>query len=163
MLDLLRVPGLGPKRARELYQKLGIASLDDLETALQAETLGPLPGFGPKLKGKILDGIALVSAFALNEVRTYGQAPNDLPNPYKIENFGQLPTGRKLGQAYGIDIDRDGDDFKNIDDNCPNRPGATGGCPEQVPAGERGALEVATGGPGVWCHRVIAATRTLWR
>ena len=53
-------------------------------------------------------GIALVSAFALNEVRTYGQAPNDLPNPYKIENFGQLPTGRKLGQAYGIDIDRDG-------------------------------------------------------
>jgi len=53
-------------------------------------------------------GVALVSAFAFNEVRTYGQAPNDLPNPYKIENFGQLPSGRKIGQAYGIDIDRDG-------------------------------------------------------
>jgi len=53
-------------------------------------------------------GIALVSAFALNEARTYGQAPNDLPNPYKVESFGQLPAGRKVGATYGIDIDRDG-------------------------------------------------------
>jgi len=53
-------------------------------------------------------GVALVSAFALNEARTYGQVPNDLPNPYKVESFGQLPAGRKIGAAYGIDIDRDG-------------------------------------------------------
>ena len=53
-------------------------------------------------------GVALVSAFALNEARTYGQAPNDLPNPYKVETFGQLPAGRKIGATYGIDIDRDG-------------------------------------------------------
>src|SRR5262249_2372720 len=35
-------------------------------------------------------------------------ASNDFPNPYKIESFGQLPAGRKMGQAYGVDIDRDG-------------------------------------------------------
>src|ERR687884_165753 len=34
--------------------------------------------------------------------------PNNLPNPYKLEPFGQLPNGRKLGAASGIDIDRDG-------------------------------------------------------
>jgi DNA-binding beta-propeller fold protein YncE len=33
---------------------------------------------------------------------------NNLPNPYKIEEFGQLPNGRKLGATSGIDIDRDG-------------------------------------------------------
>ena len=53
-------------------------------------------------------GVALVSAFTFNEVRTFGQASNDFPNTYKIENFGQLPAGRKIGQIYGIDIDRDG-------------------------------------------------------
>src|SRR3954469_14466285 len=33
LLDLTRLPGLGPKRARRLYEELGIASLDDLRTA----------------------------------------------------------------------------------------------------------------------------------
>jgi sugar lactone lactonase YvrE len=33
---------------------------------------------------------------------------NNLPDPYKIEQFGQLPNGRKLGATSGIDIDRDG-------------------------------------------------------
>jgi sugar lactone lactonase YvrE len=53
-------------------------------------------------------GVALVSVVTFNEIRTFGQASNDLPNPYKIENFGQLPAGRKMGQVYGLDIDRDG-------------------------------------------------------
>ena len=56
----------------------------------------------------IVAGVVIISALAFYEARTYGQAPNDLPNPYKTETFGQLPQGRKLGQAYGIDIDRDG-------------------------------------------------------
>ena len=33
---------------------------------------------------------------------------NNFPNPYKIDSFGQLPNGRKLGAVSGIDIDRDG-------------------------------------------------------
>jgi sugar lactone lactonase YvrE len=59
-------------------------------------------------------GAALVAAFAMTGVRMLGQAgaasvaSNDFPNPYKVENFGQLPPGRKIGATYGIDIDRDG-------------------------------------------------------
>jgi hypothetical protein len=56
----------------------------------------------------IVLGIALVSAFAFSDTRTHGQTPNELPNPYKVETFGQLPGGRRVGAAYGIDIDRDG-------------------------------------------------------
>src|SRR6266571_4734558 len=58
-------------------------------------------------------GAALLAALAITSAHPLGQAgaavaSNDFPNPYKIENFGQLPAGRKIGQTYGIDIDRDG-------------------------------------------------------
>ena len=61
----------------------------------------------------IVLGAALLAALIITSTRTLGQsgaavASNDFPNSYKIENFGQLPSGRKMGQAYGIDIDRDG-------------------------------------------------------
>jgi DNA-binding beta-propeller fold protein YncE len=53
-------------------------------------------------------GAALISAFTSHEIRTYGQASHDFPNPYKIEDFGQLPRAARSVQIYGIDIDRDG-------------------------------------------------------
>ena len=58
-------------------------------------------------------GVALAAALcdyerAHDGRRVARRASNDFPNPYKIENFGQLPAGRKMGQTYGIDIDRDG-------------------------------------------------------
>src|SRR5215510_13895301 len=58
-------------------------------------------------------GAALATALGITNVRTAGQAgasvaSNDAPNPYKVERFGQLPAGRKIGATYGIDIDRDG-------------------------------------------------------
>ena len=53
-------------------------------------------------------GAALISAFTFHEIRAYGQASNEFPNSYKIEDFGQLPGARRMGQIYGIDIDRDG-------------------------------------------------------
>ncbi len=60
----------------------------------------------------IVLGAALVAALAMTDVGMQGQgqqmASNDFPNPYKIENFGQLPAGRKIGATAGIDIDRDG-------------------------------------------------------
>ena len=53
---------------------------------------------------------ALGAALALSDAvgHTQGQAGNDFPNPYKIESWGQMPAGRKLGAASAIDIDRDG-------------------------------------------------------
>src|SRR5882672_5745733 len=60
----------------------------------------------------IVLGAALVAALAITNAGTQGQgqqaASNDFPNPYKVESFGQLPPGRRIGAAYGIDIDRDG-------------------------------------------------------
>src|SRR5215472_14508721 len=48
LASLLQVPGLGPGRARNVYQELGIATLPDLEDAARSGRLRDVPGFGPK-------------------------------------------------------------------------------------------------------------------
>lgn len=57
LLDLLRVPGLGPRKVQTLYRQLGIASLDALEQACREHRLLDLPGFGAKTELKISAGL----------------------------------------------------------------------------------------------------------
>lgn len=57
LLDLLTLPGLGPKRARMLYDTLRVDSLESLRAAMQAGKLRALRGFGPKLEASILAGM----------------------------------------------------------------------------------------------------------
>jgi DNA polymerase (family 10) len=52
--DLLNVPGLGPKRALILHQKLAIGSIDELRQAAQENRVQGLAGFGVKTEEKIL-------------------------------------------------------------------------------------------------------------
>jgi len=46
--DLLRLPGLGPKTAAQLHQRLGVDSLESLKAALDSGAVRDLPGFGEK-------------------------------------------------------------------------------------------------------------------
>jgi len=55
---LLGVPGLGPKRAKQLHDELGITSLPDLVAALGAHRLESLPGFGARLAERLRHAIA---------------------------------------------------------------------------------------------------------
>ncbi|MDP1718955.1 MAG: DNA polymerase/3'-5' exonuclease PolX [bacterium] len=54
---LTKVEGLGPKKIKVLYQKLGIKNLADLEKAARAGKIGKLEGFGPKSEENILKGL----------------------------------------------------------------------------------------------------------
>src|SRR5438270_324379 len=54
LVEITRLPGFGPKRARKLFDELGIASLDDLRQAAEQEKLRELPGFGPKAEENVL-------------------------------------------------------------------------------------------------------------
>ncbi len=58
LVEMMRVSGLGPKRAKQIYDELGIDSLDGLEKAAREERLQELHGLGPTLEAKILQGIA---------------------------------------------------------------------------------------------------------
>ena len=54
LLELTHLPGLGPKRARRLYEELGIDSLDALGQAASAHRIRDLKGFGPKAEQTLL-------------------------------------------------------------------------------------------------------------
>jgi DNA polymerase (family X) len=57
VLELTRVPGLGPKRAMQLSRELGVQSVDDLAAAIKAGRLDGLAGFGAKSEERIASGI----------------------------------------------------------------------------------------------------------
>ncbi len=58
VLDVKRLNGVGPKKARLFWDELGITSVDALKQAAEGGKLRDLPGMGAKSEQKILDGIA---------------------------------------------------------------------------------------------------------
>ncbi|MCW2958912.1 MAG: polX [Solirubrobacterales bacterium] len=58
LLAMTRLPGLGPKRARKLFDELGIDSLEALGQAATEERLRNVKGFGPKFETTVLAAIA---------------------------------------------------------------------------------------------------------
>jgi DNA polymerase (family 10) len=63
LLDLLQVPGLGPKKARVLFDELHLASLGELEYACRENRLAALPGFGAKSQERIKAALANLSRY----------------------------------------------------------------------------------------------------
>lgn len=57
VLAMLRVPGLGPKRAAAIYHELHVANLEELREACVAHRVRALKGFGEKTEKAILDGL----------------------------------------------------------------------------------------------------------
>jgi DNA polymerase (family 10) len=57
VLELTRVPGLGPKRALQLNRDLGVQSVGDLAAAIKAGRLDGLAGFGARSEERIAAGI----------------------------------------------------------------------------------------------------------
>jgi DNA polymerase (family X) len=58
LIEVTRVPGLGPKRARLLREHLGVSSLDDLRRAAEQGRLRDVPGFGAKAEENVLAALA---------------------------------------------------------------------------------------------------------
>ena len=72
VLDLLKVPKLGPKKCAALFNEMGIETLGQLKAACVAGQVRTLAGFGEKTEKAILDGIAIASA--ANERILWAQA-----------------------------------------------------------------------------------------
>ncbi len=82
LLEMMNIPGLGPKKVKVIYDKLGISSIDELETAARAGKLRSLPGFGPKTEENILKGIEFLR-------RSKGRSPlgKVLPLAYEVRDY----------------------------------------------------------------------------
>jgi DNA polymerase (family X) len=57
LIELMRLPGVGPKKARRLWDELHVGSVDELEAAAREGRVAALAGFGDKTQARILAGI----------------------------------------------------------------------------------------------------------
>lgn len=87
---LLKIPGLGPRRVKALYQDLHIKTLKQLETAARKGRLRELPGFGAKTEQRILESI---SAHRSSEKRFLHHVAQQYAEP--LVNYLQAVDGVK--------------------------------------------------------------------
>ncbi|MHB1136665.1 MAG: DNA polymerase/3'-5' exonuclease PolX [Coriobacteriia bacterium] len=109
VVELTRVPGLGPGRAKTLFGELAIASIDDLEEAIGEGRLSGLSGFGPKTIENIAEGIKRYRTFssrilladALPLAEKLVEELRALPGVVRAEYAGSI---RRMKETVG-DID----------------------------------------------------------
>ncbi|MCX7824535.1 MAG: DNA polymerase/3'-5' exonuclease PolX [Verrucomicrobiae bacterium] len=64
LVEMIAIPGFGPKRAQIVYRKLKVDSIEKLEAACRDGRVAALDGFGEKSQEKILQGIEQLRKFA---------------------------------------------------------------------------------------------------
>jgi DNA polymerase (family 10) len=109
LVALLRIPGLGPKRAKLVYKTLGVKTMAQLERAARSGRLATLRGFGPKTEQAILRGIEQDKAhgarFLLSEAEAYArpvvEALRRIPGIVHLEIAGSY---RRRAETVG-DVD----------------------------------------------------------
>ncbi|HEY5494576.1 MAG TPA: DNA polymerase/3'-5' exonuclease PolX [Candidatus Anoxymicrobiaceae bacterium] len=60
LMDVMKVAGVGPRKAHTLFLELGVKDLDSLGEAARAGSIKKLKGFGPKTEENILEGVYAV-------------------------------------------------------------------------------------------------------
>ncbi|MEK7548878.1 MAG: DNA polymerase/3'-5' exonuclease PolX [Patescibacteria group bacterium] len=96
--ELIGIEGLGPKKIKILYQKLGIKNIKNLEKAAKIHKIAPLFGFGQKTEDNILEGIEFLKRskgrFLLGEI---------LPKVSEIiAEFKNLKEVKQISEAGSI-------------------------------------------------------------
>lgn len=110
LLEIISIPGMGPKKAKVIYEKLGVANIQELEKAARTHQLASLPGFGTKSEENILRGIDLkrqgsgrVLLFtALMTAKSIIENLSKLPQVKQIASAGSLRRGKET--VRDIDI-----------------------------------------------------------
>lgn len=109
LLELLNVPGVGPKKVGVLYKQLGIKTVGELEYACIENRLVELTGFGEKTQKKILDGINQYKKYQGRYLYSdaYGQAEKILNFLKPLEYISKLEIAGSLRRKKEIigDID----------------------------------------------------------
>jgi len=103
MLDLLKLPGMGPKSVAVMWDALKIASIEDLEAAIAAGSLNDLPRFGAKQIEKLRKGIEDYKRnsgrFLIDVAETAAEKLiaylHEFPGLTTIEPAGSLRRGRE--------------------------------------------------------------------
>jgi DNA polymerase (family 10) len=109
VVALTEVPGIGPRRARLIHERLGITTLPQLQTAAQTHRLCRLPGFGEKMERNLLRVLAtqpkpagrLLLTQALPPAEEIVAVLRNVPQALQVEIAGSL---RRFKETIG-DVD----------------------------------------------------------
>src|SRR5262245_6925458 len=101
LLELLQIPGLGPKKIAVLWKERGVTGLDELKAALEASRLDGLKGFAAKSIQSIRDGIEFLArvtgrtrlGVAWEVAERVRAALAALPGVKRVECAGSLRRG----------------------------------------------------------------------
>ena len=145
LVEITHLQGLGPKRARRLFDELGIASLDGLKKAAEEQRLRELKGFGPKAEESILQALAagedgrpkpkLLLSKALQIAEALRDALREQPGAERVEIAGS--ARRWTETCKDIDLVATASDARGLADafcslpliaeaNSPGEAGARG-------------------------------------
>ncbi len=98
LIEMLKIQGMGPKKIKAVWEKLGITTVGELEYACRENRLVDLPGFGRKTQEKILQGIEMLKKFkerhliseARAEAEIIYEAIKDFPGVIRSQIAGSL-------------------------------------------------------------------------
>ena len=107
--EIIAVEGMGPKRAKVLYQKLGIKNLKDLEKQAKSHKIASLFGFGKKTEKNILESIIFLKKskgrFLLGEILPKAKEVYEkLKSLKEVERIDMAGSLRRKKETIG-DVD----------------------------------------------------------
>lgn len=115
LIEMLRIPSLGPKKAKALWDDLDVDSIAKLQAACESGEVAKLKGFGEKTQTKILEGLRFLGtvgnrvrfdqAFALGQVLL--EQLRALPGVIRSELCGSLRRRRETAKDVDIVVSSD--------------------------------------------------------
>jgi len=127
--EITQIEGMGPRKARILYKKLGIRNLKDLEKAAKEHKIAPLFGFGKKTEKNILEGIAFLKRdkgrFLLGYIMpTVEQIIRSLKKLKEVKKINVAGSVRRMKETIGdVDILIVSENSKKVMDFFVSLPG----------------------------------------
>ena len=127
--EMTKIEGLGTRKAKILYQKLGIKTVKELEKATRAHKIAPLFGFGKKTEENILQGIEFLKVdkgrvllgFIMPTVK---QIVLKLENLKEVKKTSIAGSTRRMKETIGdVDILVASDEPEKINDFFVKLPG----------------------------------------
>ena len=111
VVKFMRLPGLGPKTARRIWQELGVTTLDELKAAAEGERLRALAGLGATTEAKILKALAETPKDPRESRRLLGDG---LPAVLRVaEELRGHPAAVKVSEAGSVRRRRE--TFRDLD------------------------------------------------